>query len=308
MNPSRSGVAYGFGAYAIWGLFPLYIKLLDHVGAAQILAHRIVWSLFIVLALLLIGRNLRRLRTLGRRAYGLLALAAALICVNWGVYIWAVNSDQIVETSLGYFINPLVTVLLGVLVFGERLRRLQWLAMGLAAVAVVILTVDYGRLPWIALALAFSFATYGLVKKKADVDAVASLGVETAVLFLPALAYLLVLQADGSAAFVDAGWGDSLLLIGCGIVTATPLLLFGAAAVRIPLTTLGTLQYLTPTLQFLLGVLVYGETVPPVRWVGFALIWLALAILTVEALHRRNSRLREARMEAAAAARVASGS
>ncbi|TDE00929.1 EamA family transporter RarD [Jiangella asiatica] len=290
MSPSRSGIAYGFGAYALWGLFPLYIKLLDEIGSAEILAHRVVWSLVIVLALLVIGRNLRRLRTLGRRAYGLLALAAVLICINWGVYIWAVNSDQIVETSLGYFINPLVTVLLGVVVFGERLRRLQWVAMGLAAIAVIILTVDYGRPPWIALALAFSFGTYGLVKKKAAVDAVESLAVETAVLFLPALTYLVVLQADGSAAFAEAGWGDTLLLIGCGIVTATPLLLFGAAAVRIPLTTLGTLQYLTPSLQFLLGVAVYGEQVPPVRWVGFALIWLALIVLTAEVLVRRQRR------------------
>lgn len=294
MSSSRPGVLYGFAAYALWGLFPLYIKLLDETGAIEILAHRVVWSLVLVLGLLAIARGVGRLRGLGRRAYGLLALAAALICVNWGVYIWAVNNDHVVETALGYFINPLVTVLLGVAVFGERLRWLQWSALGLAAVAVVILTIGYGQPPWIALALAFSFGTYGLVKKKAGVDALESLAVETAVLFVPALAYLLMLGAAGTGDFGSAGWGTTLLLAGCGIVTAVPLLFFGAAAVRVPLTTLGTLQYLTPTLQFLLGVLLYHEVVPPVRWFGFALIWTALLILTAEVLVRRRRERRAA--------------
>ncbi|PZF84998.1 EamA family transporter RarD [Jiangella anatolica] len=288
MSTSRSGLLYGVSAYALWGVFPLYIKLLDDSGAVEILSHRVVWSLVLVLGLLAAMRQLRRLRTLGRRGYGLLTLAALLICVNWGVYIWGVNNDHIVETSLGYFINPLVTVVLGVLVFGERLRRLQWAALGLAGVAVIVLTIDYGRPPWLALTLAFSFGTYGMVKKKAGVDAVESLAVETAVLFLPALAFLLVLGARGTGDFVTAGWGPTLLLASCGIVTAVPLLFFGAAAVRVPLTTLGTLQYLTPTLQFLLGVVVYGETVPPVRWFGFSLIWTALVILTAEVLVRRR--------------------
>ena len=294
MSGSRFGALYGVSAYALWGIFPLYIKLLEETGAIEILAHRVVWSLVLVLGLLAVVRNLGRLRTLGRRAYGLLTLAALLICVNWGVYIWAVNNDHIVETALGYFINPLVTVLLGVLVFGERLRWLQWSALGLALVAVAVLTVDYGRPPWIALTLAFSFGTYGLVKKKANVDAVESLAVETAVLFVPCLAYLVVLGVTGTGDFVSAGWGTTLLLASCGIVTAVPLLCFGAAAVRVPLTTLGMLQYLTPTLQFLLGVLVYRETVPPVRWVGFALIWLALIVLTAEVLARRRRERRAA--------------
>ncbi len=294
MSPSRSGVFYGFGAYALWGMMPLYIKLLDESGPAEILAHRVAWSLVFVLGLLALSRRLGRLRTVGRRGYGLLTLAALLICANWGVYIWAVNNDHVVETALGYFINPLVTVLLGVLVFGERLRWLQWSALGLAAVAVVILTIDYGRPPWIALALAFSFGTYGLVKKKADVQAVESLAVETAVLFLPALGYLVVLGARGDGDFVSAGWGPTLLLAVSGVVTAVPLLFFGAAAVRVPLTTLGTLQYLTPTLQFLLGVLLYRETVPPVRWFGFALIWTALVVLTAEVLVRRRRERRAA--------------
>ncbi|WP_053206258.1 EamA family transporter RarD [Jiangella muralis] len=288
MSTPQPGLLYGIGAYALWGVFPLYIKLLEDTGAVEILSHRVVWSLVLVLGLLVVGRNLGKLRTLGRRSYGLLTLAALLICANWGVYIWSVNNDHIVETSLGYFINPLVTVVLGVLVFGERLRRLQWAALGLAGVAVIVLTIDYGRPPWIALSLAFSFATYGLVKKKAGVGAVESLAVETAVLFLPALGFLVVLAARGTGDFGAADWGTTLLLAGCGVVTAVPLLFFGAAAVRVPLTTLGTLQYLTPSLQFLLGVAVYGETVPPVRWFGFALIWTALVILTAEVLVRRR--------------------
>jgi chloramphenicol-sensitive protein RarD len=293
----QRGILYGVGAYTLWGAVPIFWPLVARAGALELLAHRVIWSLVICVVLLLTVVRWQDARSARRGWWGrirrprtllLLTVAAAVVSVNWGVYIWAVNHDHVVETALGYFINPLVTVLLGVLVFGERLRWLQWSALGLAAVAVVVLTVDYGRPPWIALALAFSFGAYGLVKKKAGVDAVESLAVETAVLFLPCLAYLLVLGATGDGVFVTAGWGTTLLLAGCGIVTAVPLLCFGAAAVRVPLTTLGTLQYLTPTLQFLLGVLVYHETVPPVRWFGFSLIWLALIILTAEVLARRR--------------------
>lgn len=294
MSPSRSGIAFGIGAYGLWGLFPLYLKQLSGADDVEILAHRVVWSLVVVLIVLAAARGVARLRTLTGRSYGLLALAAGLITINWGVYIWAVNSDRIVEASLGYFINPLVTVVLGVVVLGERLRRLQYAAMAAAALAVVVLTIDYGHPPWIALALACSFGAYGLIKKQAGVGAVESLGVETAVLFLPAAAYLVAVDVRGEAAFVHAGWGDSLLLAGCGIVTAVPLLLFGAATALIPLTTLGPLQYLTPTLQFLLGVAVYDEQVPPVRLAGFALIWLALAVLTAEMLNHRRKWLRMA--------------
>ena len=255
-----------------------------------------LWSLVTVLLVMVALRRTRIVLAAFKdpRTRWLLLLAAAVITVNWGGYIWGVNNGRVVETSLGYFINPLVTVLMGVLVLGERLRRVQWYAVGLATVAVVVLTVDYGRPPWVALLLAFSFATYGLAKKKAGVDAVESLAVETAVLFLPTLAYLVVLGVSGSGDFGTAGWGTTLLLAGCGLVTAVPLLFFGAAAVRVPMTTLGTLQYLTPTLQFLLGVAVYGETVPPVRWFGFALIWTALLILTAEVLVRRRRERRSA--------------
>jgi chloramphenicol-sensitive protein RarD len=219
-----------------------------------------------------------------RRRFGLLAIAAVVITFNWGTYIYGVNSGQVVETSLGYFINPLVTVLLGVVVLGERLRRAQWIAVGIAALAVVVLTIDYGRAPWIALVLAFSFATYGLLKKKANVGAVESLAVETGVLFVPMCAYLATLTFAGTSTFGREGIGHALLLAGSGVVTAIPLLFFGAAATRIPLTVLGLLQYLAPTLQLAIGVLLFGEPMPPVRLVGFALVWAALIVFTIDSL------------------------
>lgn len=300
VSSSRSGIAFGVGAYGMWGLFPLYLKQLSDAGEIEVLAHRVVWSLVVVAVVVAATRGASAFRSLRPRSYGLLGLAAALITVNWGVYIWAVSTDQIVEASLGYFINPLVTVLLGVLVLRERLRRDQWFAIGLAALGVAVLTVGHGRPPWIALTLALSFGTYGLVKKKAGVGAVTSLGVETAMLFPPALAYLVALDAGGASTFAHHDWGTSLLLAGCGVVTAVPLMFFGAAAVRVPLTVLGPLQYITPTSQFLLGVFLYDEHVSPVRMVGFVLIWSALAALTAGALRR----YRRARTVAATPTRV----
>ncbi len=282
-----SGAAYGVCAYALWGLFPLYIKQLSDAGEVEILAHRVVWSLVVVAVIATMMRTAGTFRGLGRRVYGLLTLAAALITINWGTYIWAVTSDQIVEAALGYFINPLLTVALGVVVLRERLRAHQWFAMGLAALGVAVLTIGYGRPPWIALVLAFSFGTYGLIKKKADVSTVTSLGVETAILFPCALTYLVALDIGGDAAFAHHGWGTSLLLAGSGLATAVPLLFFGAAAVRVPLSVLGPLQYITPTSQFLLGVVLYDEHVSSTRMAGFVLIWLALAVLTAGLLSRR---------------------
>jgi chloramphenicol-sensitive protein RarD len=259
-----------------------------------------VWSLVVVVAILALQHSWSWLRTLGRRRLALLTAAAAVIALNWGVYIYGVNSGHVVETSLGYFVNPLVTVTLGVVVLGERLRPVQWAAVGLAAVAVVVLTLDYGRLPWIALVLAASFGTYGLLKKKADVAAVESLTVETAVLLLPALGFLLLLSAGGSGTFAAAGPWHAVLLAGSGVVTAIPLLCFGAAAIRVPLTTIGLLQYLAPVLQFLIGVLVYREAMPPSRWAGFVLVWAALALLTVDALHGARGRARRRALALAA--------
>jgi chloramphenicol-sensitive protein RarD len=257
----------------------------------EILSHRVVWSLLFVLAVLAARRQWTWIRyyLADRRRIALLSTAAVVIAVNWGVYIWGVNHDHVVETSLGYFINPLVTVLMGVLILGERLRRLQWVATAVAAVAVIGLTVDYGRPPWIALTLAFSFGSYGLLKKKANAGALESLTIETAVLIVPALGYLVVLGARGSGDFGHDG-GRTLLLIGTGVITAIPLLFFGAAATRVPLSTLGLLQYLAPTLQFLCGVVVYAEPLPLGRLLGFILVWAALAVFSYDALaqHRRQ--------------------
>ncbi|MGH8828752.1 MAG: EamA family transporter RarD [Jiangellaceae bacterium] len=292
MRTPRDGVIYGIAAYGLWGLFPLYWPLLEPAGDLEILAHRIVWSLVVVFVLLTVSGGLPTLRTLSLRTYGLLAAGALVITVNWGTYIWGVNNGHVVETSLGYFINPLITVLLGVVVLGERLRRWQWAAAGIAALAVAVLTVDYGRPPWIALTLAISFGTYGLIKKKASVGAVESLAVETAVLFIPACGFLVALEIGGSGTFGHVAWDTNLLLIGAGVVTAIPLLFFGAAAIRVPLTTLGLLQYLAPIIQFALGVTVFREDVPPVRLVGFAMVWAALVVFTIEAVRHRRTELR----------------
>lgn len=275
-------------------MFPLYWPLLEPAGAVEILAHRIIWSFVAVLILLVALRSWAWIPQLirDRRRFGLLAIAAVVITFNWGTYIYGVNTGQVVETSLGYFINPLVTVLLGVVVLGERLRRPQWVAVAIATVAVGVLTVDYGRVPWIALVLAFSFATYGLLKKKANVGAVESLAVETGVLLLPMSAYLVVLQLSGAATFGHEGVGHAVLLAGSGVVTAIPLLFFGAAAIRVPLTQLGLLQYLAPTLQLAIGVLLYDEPMPAVRLLGFALVWTALVVFTADTLAASRRRQR----------------
>ena len=286
--PPRSGLAAGVGAYLLWGLFPLYWPLLEPAAPVEILAHRIAWSLVLVVAMLALTTGFAWVRRLEGRQVRLLTLAAVLVTVNWGTYIYGVNSGHVVETSLGYFINPLVSVAFGVTLLGERLTRLQALAVAIAAAAVAVLGVEYGRPPWIALTLAFSFGLYGLVKKRAGVDGTQSLAFETSVLVLPAVAYLLWLGARGDGTFTSDGAGHASLLVASGVFTAVPLVLFGVAAIRIPLTTLGLLQYLAPTIQFLIGVLVYAEPMPPGRLAGFALVWLALAVFTYDAV--RSSR------------------
>jgi chloramphenicol-sensitive protein RarD len=295
---SRRGLAYGAGAYLLWGVFPAYFPLLKPAGAVEILAHRVLWSLVVVLGILAVQGQLGSLRRLGGRRLALLALAGGFIAANWGTYIWGVNHEHVVETSLGYFINPIVTVLFGVFLLGERLRRGQWIAVGIGAFAVLVLAVDYGRPPWIALVLAFSFGSYGLIKKTVGAGAVQSLAVETAALAVPALAYLGWLFAAGQATFGHASAGNTLLLLSTGPVTAVPLLLFGASARRLPLSVLGLLQYLAPVLQFLFGVLIFDEPMPAARLAGFGLVWLALGLLTAESL--RNQR-RQALARAAAA-------
>lgn len=293
MSEQRRGLVFGVSAYLLWGLFPLYWGLLEPSGPLEILAHRIVWSLVFVLGVLAVLRRWTWLRSLPsrRRSLGLLVVAAVLLGANWYVYIYGVNSGQVVETSLGYFINPLVAILLGVVVLRERLRTTQWTALGLGALAVAVLAVDYGRLPWIAIVLAFSFGTYGLLKKVVGAPAVEGLAVESAALVLPAVAYLVWLTASGDAAFGHVSVGHTLLMVGAGVTTAIPLLFFAGAANRVPLSTLGVLQYLAPVLQFLIGVFVFAEDMPAARWAGFGLVWVALAVFTVDGVrhHRRES-------------------
>ncbi|MBB2909065.1 chloramphenicol-sensitive protein RarD [Streptosporangium becharense] len=305
MPETRRGLLYGVAAYMMWGLFPLYWPLLKPSGAVEILAHRVAWSLVAVTAILAVRRHWSWFRTLVRtpRKLGLLVLAAAIITVNWGVYIYAVNSGHVVESALGYFINPLVSVLFGVLLLKERLRPLQWVAVGLGALAVLVLTFDYGRLPWIAVVLAVSFGTYGLVKKTAQVGAAESMTVETLVLLLPALGYLVYLGQQGTSTFGHVSAAHALLLAGGGVVTAVPLLCFTAAALRVPLTTIGLLQYIAPVLQFLCGVLIAREVMPPSRWIGFAIVWLALSVFTWDSL-RTARRARQARQESPEAVTV----
>ncbi|MFF5674631.1 EamA family transporter RarD [Streptomyces hygroscopicus] len=288
----------------MWGLVPLFWPLLEPAGAVEILAHRMVWSLAAVGLVLLVLRRWSWVRPLLRQPgrLGMIALAATVISVNWGLYIWGVNSGHVVETALGYFINPLVSIAFGVLLLRERLRPAQWAAVGVGAVAVGVLSVGYGKLPWIALTLALSFATYSLAKKRIGLGGLESLAAETAVQFLPALGFLLWLGAHGGSTFASEGAGHAALLASCGFVTALPLICFGAAAVRLPLSVIGMLQYVAPTFQFVLGLAVFHESMPPERWAGFALVWLALALLTWDALSTARRGRREL---AAAAARAA---
>ncbi|MFD3660296.1 EamA family transporter RarD [Streptomyces sp. NPDC058659] len=290
----------------MWGLVPLFWPLLKPAGAVEILAHRMVWSLAFVGIALLALRRWNWIPELARspRKLALITVAAAVISVNWGLYIWSVNTGHVVEASLGYFINPLVTIALGVLVLKERLRPAQWAAVGVGFAAVLVLAIGYGQPPWISLTLAFSFAIYGLVKKKLNLGGLESLAAETAVQFLPALGYLVWIGTQGTLTFGSEGAGHAALLAATGIVTAVPLVCFGAAAIRVPLSTLGLLQYLAPTFQFLLGILYFHEAMPPERWAGFSLVWLALTLLTWDAL--RTARRSRAAMAAASAEAVAS--
>jgi len=292
---SRRGLVYALGAYTVWGVFPLYFPLLEPANAEEILAHRIFWSGVVSAVLFLVpsvrrgfGRLLR-----DRRRVRYLALAAVVLSVNWYVYIWAANHAHVVEASLGYYINPLVTVLLGVIVLRERLRALQWAALGLGFVSVVWLSIDAGRLPWIALALAFSFGSYGLFKKKADAPAVQSLAVETGVLAPFALGYLVWLTLTGAGTFAGDGPGHALLLASAGVVTTVPLVFFAAAATRIPLSTMGLLQYLTPTLQLGVAAFLTNEPMTSRRLVGFVLVWAALVVLGADGLRAGRRMIRD---------------
>ncbi len=289
MKRERQGTLLGLSAYLLWGLFPLFFPLLKPATAVEILAHRVLWTLVFVVLALLARRRWAWLRAIvrDRRRLTILAVASLVIAVNWGVYIWAVNNGHVVEAALGYYINPLVTVLLGVVLLRERLRPAQWAAVGLATAAVVALTVDLGRPPWIALVLAFSFATYGLMKNQVRMPALESLGVEAALLAVPAAVVLGGIEAGGHGTFGGSQVHVTVLLVSLGVVTAVPLLLFGAAASRVPLSTMGLMQYLTPTLQFLIGLLVAHEAMSTGRWVGFTVVWLALVVFSVDSVRAR---------------------
>ncbi len=295
----NKGIVYGLTAYGLWGLLPIYWKYLQQIPATEILAHRMVWSLVFVVALLAYQRKWAWLKPAlqNKRVVLTYFVAGAFLALNWGVYIWAVNAGFIIETSLGYFINPLVNVLFGFLFLGERLRPWQIAAVGVAAAGVLYLTYSYGTLPWIALTLAFSFGIYGLLKKKATLNSLEGFSLETALLFLPALGYLLYRDAQGIGSFGHVDLTTTLLLALTGIATAVPLILFAAAARRTTLTALGIMQYIAPTMQFLLGIYLYREPFSQDRLIGFVLIWIALVIYTAESLilnRRKARRLRQA--------------
>ncbi|MCU1571920.1 MAG: rarD [Micrococcaceae bacterium] len=298
------GVLFGIGAYGLWGLLPLYFVLLHPASPVEIVANRVLWSLIFCALLLTVTRAWPQLLAAFRdlRVLGTLSVAAGLIAVNWLTYTFGVTTGHAIETSLGYFINPLVSVLLGVLVLKEKLRPLQWAAVGVGFIAVVVLTVAYGQLPWIALILAFSFGLYGFAKKRVGsrVDAASSLSVETAVLTPFALVTVLVLAGTGQSTLLDNGAAHFWALAASGVVTAVPLLFFGASARRLPMTTIGLLQYFAPVLQFLIAITVLGEHMGLDRWIGFGIVWLALVLLTVDMLrtYRQNVALRKAAVTA----------
>jgi chloramphenicol-sensitive protein RarD len=289
----NKGVLAGIGAYLIWGFFPIYLKTLQVVSPLQIMLHRLVWSFLFVMLLILVRKEWQQFRSsiFSRRVLLTYSLTAVLLAANWLIYIYGVNSGQVIETSLGYFINPLLNVALGVVILRERLRPMQWLPVGLAAIGVLYLTVQYGSLPWIALALAFSFGLYGLIKKVAPLGSLHGQSLETGILFVPAVIYLFFAQSQGFGAFGHQGLSVTLLLAFAGIVTALPLLLFGSAARTIPLSLLGILQYIAPTIQFLLGVYLYQEPFTTTLLIGFAFIWIALLIFTLEGVYARRKQV-----------------
>ncbi len=293
------GLLFGIGAYGSWGLFPAFFPLLKPAGALEVLAHRIIWTMVLMAGVIVAMHRLSDLRSFTRRTWLLLACASVLVSGNWVIYVYAVNNGHVVDAALGYFINPLVSVLLGVLIFRERLNRAQVAALLVALAAVLLLGIEVGGPPVIALGLAFTFGLYGAVKKVVPVDPRVSVGLEAAIVAPFALVYVAVLQLSGHGQFVNNGAGHIALMVLSGPITAIPLLLFATAAQRLPLVTLGLLMYLTPAMQMTWGVLVGHEPMPPARWVGFGLIWLALLVFSGDAL-RRARRERAARQEPAA--------
>lgn len=280
MNP---GILSAIGAYTTWGLLPIYWKLLQHVPAAELTCHRIFWSFLTLVAFLQFSKRLGSLRRMcNRRVFSIYMQASVLIGINWSLYIWSVNAGFIVEASLGYFINPLLSVLFGVIFFRERLRPAQWIPIITATLGVLYLTLNYGRPPWIALILAITFSLYGLVKKRAPLPAFEGLTLETGLLVLPAFSFLLWQEQLGVGAFLHAGTFSDSLLVGAGVATTAPLIMFATAAQRIPLSMIGFLQYIAPTIQFLLGVFLYNEPFTRTQAIGFGAVWVAVVLFLLE--------------------------
>jgi chloramphenicol-sensitive protein RarD len=281
MTKFNKGLLFGVSAYLIWGLLPLYWKLVEDAGAYEILAHRGIWSLLLCIFLLTIREQIKSAFQMVRssRTLSLLLLASGLLTVNWGVYIWSVTVNRVVEAALGYYITPLINVMFGVFLLREKLRKLQWTAVGLAAIGVVILTVGYGALPWIALVLSISWGSYSVIKKSLNLGALETLSVETFFAFFPNLIYLILIERNGTAEF-GSSLTTSLLLFGAGAATVVPLLLFNGSTTRLPLSTVGLLQYITPTIMFFIGIFINNEDISPTKIAGFFFIWIALAFLS----------------------------
>lgn len=285
---NKQGFLFALSAYIAWGVFPIYWRLLQQVPAFQLISHRIIWSFALLMIILAFKGGIKTIigQMTNLKVLRVYALASILIGINWLFYVWAVNTGFIIETSLGYFINPLISVLLGTIFFKERLRPMQWIAVLLAAIGVAYLTITYGRLPWIALILAFSFGFYGLVKKLAPLNSVSGLTMETGLLFLPALGYLLFSEWHGGGVFTHSGSQADLLMIGTGLITTFPLLMFASATQRIPLSMVGLMQYIAPTLQFLIGIFIFRESFSSQQLIGFGLVWVGLIIFISESILR----------------------
>lgn len=290
----NKGILYGIGAYVLWGFFPIYWKLLHDVPALQVIGHRIAWSFVLLLAYVALSGQWKtfRVSAMNWRTIGIYSIAGVLLSINWLIYVWGVNAGFIVETSLGYFINPLLSVLLGVIFLRERLRPMQWVPVGIAAIGVAYLTFVYGRLPWIALSLAFSFGFYGFVKKLSPLGSLHGLTLETGIVFPVAVIYLAIIGFNGTGSFLNNGTSVDLFLIGAGVVTTIPLLMFASAAKQIPLTIVGLLQYIAPTIQFLIGVYIYKEPFDQAHFIGFAIVWLALIIFAIESYSANRAKMK----------------
>ena len=290
MSKYTTGLLYGLSAYVMWGLLPLYWKVIEKAGAFEILAHRGIWSLLLCLLLLMLRRQMKSALAMvwRRRTIAMLLLASGLLTVNWAVYIWSVTVNRVVEAALGYYITPLINVVFGVVLLKEKLRKLQWIAVSLAALGVLTLTIGYGSLPWIALVLAISWGSYSLIKKSLNLGALETLSVETLFAFFPNFIYLLMIEKEGRATF-GGGVGVSLLLMGAGIATVAPLLLFNGSTTRLPLSTVGMLQYITPSIMLFIGVFINHEDLQPTKLIGFAFIWAALGFLSRDLIRSSRS-------------------